>query len=187
MVIGLWAVFFAASVVFGSGVIDKLKTDAEGKHGTESGRVLDELDALGQNQPDVVGLLDGRSPADPATVAMLGDLTTQLRAIPGVTTVVSALDTPLFVSNDGQASLVGVRLDPSLADSAHDDAVDAVSEALRAAPAQHVTVGGIAVLDEETVVQNEKDLHKAELISLPIVLLLAVLIFGGFTAASLPL
>jgi RND superfamily putative drug exporter len=54
-------------------------------------------------------------------------------------------------------------------------------------PADHVTVGGTAVLDEETVVQNEKDLRKAELISLPIVLLLAVLIFGGFTAASLPL
>ena len=186
-VIGLWILFFVASITFGSGVVDKLETDAEGKHGTEAGRVLDELEALGQNQPDVVGLLDGRAPADPATATMLGELANELRAIPGVTSVVSGLDTRLFVSNDGQASLVGVRLDPTLTDSAHDDAVDAVTDALRAAPADHVTVGGTAVLDEETVVQNEKDLRKAELISLPIVLLLAVLIFGGFTAASLPL
>ena len=61
-VIGLWILFFVASIAFGSGVIDKLETDAEGKHGTEAGRVLDELEALGQNQPDVVGLLDGRAP-----------------------------------------------------------------------------------------------------------------------------
>jgi putative drug exporter of the RND superfamily len=186
-VIGLWILFFVASIAFGSGVVDKLETDAEGKHGTEAGRVLDELEALGQNQPDVVGLLDGRAPADPATATMLGALATELRAIPGVNSVVSGLDTPLFVSNDGQASLVGVRLDPALTESAHDDAVDAVTDALRAAPADHVIVGGTAILDEETVVQNEKDLRKAELISLPIVLILAVLIFGGFTAASLPL
>ena len=51
-VIGLWALFFVVSIAFGSGVIDKLETDAEGKHGTEAGRVLDELEALGQNQPD---------------------------------------------------------------------------------------------------------------------------------------
>ncbi|MEO5837264.1 MAG: MMPL family transporter [Acidimicrobiales bacterium] len=186
-VIGLWVLFFVASIAFGRGVVDKLETDAEGKHGTEAGRVLDELEALRQNPPDVVALLDGRAPADPATATMLGELTTELQAIPGVTSVVSALDTPLFVSNDGQASLVGVRLDPTLADGAHDDAVDAVSDALRAAPADRVIVGGTAILDEETVVQNEKDLRKAELISLPIVLLLAILIFGGFTAASLPL
>jgi RND superfamily putative drug exporter len=104
-----------------------------------------------------------------------------------VTSVVSGLDTRLFVSTDGRASLVGVRLDPTLADSAHDDAVDAVSNALRAAPVDDVIIGGAAILEEETIVQNEKDLRKAELISLPIVLLLAVLIFGGFTAASLPL
>ena len=70
-VIGLWILFFVASIAFGSGVVDKLETDAEGKHGTEAGRVLDELEALGQNQPDVVGLLDGRSPADPATVTAI--------------------------------------------------------------------------------------------------------------------
>ncbi|HUP73416.1 MAG TPA: MMPL family transporter [Acidimicrobiales bacterium] len=186
-VIGLWALFFVTSLAFGSGVVDKLETDAEGKHGTEAGRVLDELEALGQNQPDVVGLLDGASPADPATAATLGTLAAELRAIPGVTSVVSGLDTPLFVSTDGQASLVGVRLDPTLAEREHDDAVDAVRNALRAAPADDVIIGGTAILEEETIVQNEKDLRKAELISLPIVLLLAVLIFGGFTAASLPL
>ena len=193
-VIGLWIVFLAASVAFGSGVIDKLETDAEGKHGTEAGRVLDDLEALGQNQPDVVGLLDGRAPTDPAIATMLASLATDLRAVPGVTSVITALDSPLFVSNDGQASLVGVRLDPTLPDAAHDDAVDAARELLRAAPSHTeqsgestVIVGGTAVLDEETVEQNEKDLRTAELISLPIVLVLAVLIFGGFTAASLPL
>jgi RND superfamily putative drug exporter len=186
IIIGLWALFFAASIVFGSAVVDKLDTDAEGKHGTEAGRVLDELEALGQNQPDVVGLIDGRAPADPATAAILRSLASDLRAIPGVTSVVTALDSPLYVSQDGQATLVGVRLDQTLSDDAQDDAVDAATTVLRNGDPDAI-VGGTAVLDKETVEQNEKDLRKAELISLPIVLLLAILIFGGFTAASMPL
>jgi hypothetical protein len=64
-VIGLWILFFVASIAFGSGSSTSSRPTPKGKHGTEAGRVLDELEALGQNQPDVVGLLDGRRPPIP--------------------------------------------------------------------------------------------------------------------------
>ncbi len=187
VVVVLWATLFALSVMFGSQVIDRLETDAEGTAGTEAGRVLDRLDALGAGPADVVALLDGAPVDDPATAALLERTATDLRARPGVTSVVTALDSPLLAATDGEGSLVAVRLDHTLGEDARDDLVHAIADDLRGLDAPRVLVGGQAVLDEETIHQNERDLQRAELISLPIVLVLAVVIFGGLAAASLPL
>jgi RND superfamily putative drug exporter len=193
-VFAAWALVLVASVLVGGSVTDRLRTDAEGKKGTEAGQVLDRLDALGAGYPDVVGLVDGPAAADPATVALLTQVADDLRTIPGVVAVDSGATNPLLASTDGDAALVGVVLDPDLSDSAEDDAVDAVTARLREIDGMtvgdrtaDVLVGGEAVLAEENVHQSEKDLRKAELISLPIVLVLAVVIFGGLLAASLPL
>jgi RND superfamily putative drug exporter len=194
-VFAAWALVLVVSVLVGGSVTDRLRTDAEGKKGTEAGQVLDRLDDMGAGSPDVVGLVDGLRVDDPATTALLTSTVEDLRTIPGVVAVDSAATNPLLVSTDGNGALIGVVLDPNLGDGAEDDAVDAVSERLRAieettAPdgtSPEVLVGGEAVLAEENVQQSEKDLRKAELISLPIVLVLAVVIFGGLLAASLPL
>jgi RND superfamily putative drug exporter len=193
-VFAAWALVLVVSVLVGGSVTDRLRTDAEGKKGTEAGQVLDRLDAMGAGSPDVVGLVDGPAVGDPATAALLTAVVADLRTVPGVVAVDSGATNPLLVSTDGSAALVGVVLDPDLSDGAEDDAVDAVTARLRAiedatVDGAHpdVLVGGEAVLAEETVHQSEKDLRKAELISLPIVLVLAVVIFGGLLAASLPL
>lgn len=187
LVVALWAVFLGSAVVVGSSVSERLVTDAEGKHGTDAGLVIDRLEALGQAAPDVVGLIDGRPIADTAAQAAITKSVTQVRQVPGVVTAFSGLDSPLFTATDGNAALIAVRLDPALDEKARDNATDEVVTILRATDAPRVVVGGTELLERETVEQNEKDLKKAELISLPIVLVLAILIFGGFIAASLPL
>jgi RND superfamily putative drug exporter len=189
-VFAVWGLVLVLSIVVGGSVSERLRTDAEGKQGTEAGQVLDRLDELGAGSPDVVGLVDGLTVADPATTALLTSAATDIQAIPGVVAVESAATNPLLVSTDGQAALVAVILDPDLSDSAEDDAVAAVTDRLRAIEdndGADVLVGGEAVLAEENVKQSEEDLRKAELISLPIVLVLAIVIFGGLMAASLPL
>jgi RND superfamily putative drug exporter len=188
-VLALWGLILVVSVLVGGGVAAKLGTDAEGKHGTEAGQVLDRLDALGAGAPDVVGLLDGVRADEPAGRARYAAVAEDLRRVPGVTAVDTAATNPRLVATDGNAGLVAVVLDPALESdrAARDRAVDAVTERLRASDAPDVLVGGRAVLDRETIHQSERDLRKAELISLPVVLVLAFVIFGGLWAATLPL
>jgi RND superfamily putative drug exporter len=189
-VFAAWALVLVLSIAIGGSVTERLRTDAEGKQGTEAGQVLDRLDAMGAGSPDVAGLVDGLDATDPAAAASLDTATADIGALPGVVAVDSGATNPLLVSTDGGAVLVAVVLDPGLDDGAEDDAVDAVTARLRAIEDEgeaSVLVGGEAVLAEENVHQSERDLRKAELISLPIVLVLAIVIFGGLVAASLPL
>jgi RND superfamily putative drug exporter len=198
-VLALWGVVLVVSILVGGGVADDLRTDAEGTKGTEAGQVLDRLDEMGAGTPDVVGLIDlpagGTTITDPAASAALTGAVEDLRVVPGVVAADSAATNPLLRATDERAGLVTVLLAADLDEGAEDDAVDAVRDRLRAladdaafaGAAPEVLVGGEAVLAEETVHQSEQDLQRAELISLPIVLILAVVIFGGLVAASLPL
>lgn len=186
-VVGAWVVVLVVSALIGGTVTERLRTDAEGKKGTEAGQVLDRLDELGAGSPDVVGLVDGIAVADPDGQALFAAVAADLATVPGVVAVDSAATNPLLVSNDGRAGLIAVVLDAGLTETEEDRAVDAVEARLREIDAPEVLVGGDALLREESVHQSEKDLQKAELISLPIVLLLAVAIFGGLLAASMPL
>ena len=100
-VLALWAVLLVVSVLVGGTVTDRLRTDAEGKKGTEAGQVLDRLDELGAGSPDVVGLVDGAPADDPATQALLDETVAGIAAIEGVRSVESAsmCDTPASVSS----------------------------------------------------------------------------------------
>ena len=49
-----------------------------------------------------------------------------------------------------------------------------------------VAVGGSALIHQEFTSQAKRDLLRAELVALPLILLLALLIFGGVLAAALP-
>jgi RND superfamily putative drug exporter len=62
-----------------------------------------------------------------------------------------------------------------------------VAGVLGAVDAPSVHVGDGPLLDREMNDQAERDLNRAELISLPVVLLLLLVVFGGIVAAGLPL
>ena len=90
-------------------------------------------------------------------------------------------------SADGEATAVQVVLAAGLGDDAHEDLVDDVAGRLRAIDAPSVLVGGEQLLDDEVAELAEKDAQRAEMISLPIALVVMAFVFGGVLAAGLPL
>jgi RND superfamily putative drug exporter len=182
-----WVLFVAVAVIVGRSAIDRLVTDAEGDTVVESAVADARLEAIGQAAPDVVAFIDGIDPTDPETRLEIQSHVDRLTALPHVVDVVDPSTAgPLLVSTDGQAILVAVTIDPTRTEAEYTETVHAVEAELRTVAAERVLIGGQALLDEESVEQTEADLQKAELVSLPVVLVLAILIFGGVLAATMP-
>ena len=180
-----WVAFVALAVIIGGSTVDRLVTIPEGDQGTESAQVEEILEGLGATAPDVVAFYDGIDPTDPGFAQEVQETDARLSTRRGVVQVLHTYNAgPLFTSTDGQATLVGVVLDPSLDEDAYDALVDVVEDDLREVGAARTLIGGDAVLDRESVEQTERDLQQAELLTLPITLILAVVIFGGLVAAS---
>jgi RND superfamily putative drug exporter len=175
-------------MVVGSTTIDRLVTTPEGDQNTESAEVETTLETLGATTPDVVAFYDGvdiNNPAFAQEVQRTDDRLTNLDGVVGVQHTYD--DGPLYTSVDQQGTLVAFVLDRSLDEAAFDDLVDTVEAQLRGIEAGDTLIGGAAILDRESVEQTEADLQQAELLTLPITLVLAVVIFGGLVAATLPL
>ncbi len=188
-VIAAWGIFVVAAIVLGGGVAADLVTDPGGIRGSESESVDEQLAAMGLSDPSLVAAVDGLSVESPQLQQQVTAATAELRRIDGVVGVVdrfSVADDSL-TSADGEATLIAIWVDPSFDESETDDVVHAAEERVREIDAPRVLVGGAALLEIESVEQNESDLQRAELLSLPLVLFVLFLIFGGLLAASLPL
>ena len=191
--LGVWLGFLVLAIVLGSGAVDRLSTVPVGDTDTESAFVEETLEELGASSADVIALYDGVDVTNPTLAQEVRSLDERLSLTPHVANVSHAWDpdvgeqAPLFSSTDGRATLVAVVLDRSLPEAEFDEVVESVEAELRTLDAPTTLVGGVAVLDRESVEQTERDLQRAELITLPVVLVAAVFVFGGLLAASLPL
>ncbi len=188
LVTGILVTIAAAS--YGLGVFDSLGQGGFDDPGTDSSKELvREQEVFGNKNIDVVALYRSETltATDPAFKA---EVDRTLAAIPdGVTTsVLTAWDTgdPGMVSTDGHAVQVLV----SLAGETQNDQADSNDVLLPALK----EVGGDLEVDlagpwavytgvNETV---SEDLARAEAITLPIVLILSLLIFGSLVAAAMP-
>jgi uncharacterized membrane protein YdfJ with MMPL/SSD domain len=92
------------------------------------------------------------------------------------------------VSTNGRATYVDLRL-AGKSDAAQQHSLAVVRSTLASADLKNITVqyGGAVTLNEEISGQVSKDLRVAELVSLPIVLVLLIIIFGSLVSAGLPL
>ena len=90
-----------------------------------------------------------------------------------------------FVSANGHATYALVEL-AGASDDARQASFDAIKSDL-AASGLSDHVGGLVPTDEMISSQTSADIGKAESLSLPILLILLLLIFGSLVAASLPL
>jgi trehalose monomycolate/heme transporter len=173
---------------YGFGVFDALAQGGFDDPNSESSKELAlERDTFGSRTVDVVAMyssdeLTARSPEFRAEVEET------LADIPEGTTssVSSYYDThsPDMVSKDRHA----VQVQISLAGASQDDLLDnwdRVEPALESESLQTDLAGSFAVYGDVNETSSE-DLERAELISLPIVILLALLIFGSLVAASMP-
>jgi trehalose monomycolate/heme transporter len=173
---------------YGFGVFDHLAQGGFDDPDSESSKELAlERDTFGSRTVDVVAMysseeMTARSPEFRAEVEET------LADIPEGTTssVSSYFDTrsPDMISKDRHS----VQVQISLAGASQDDLLDnwdRVEPALESESLQTDLAGSFAVYGDVNDTSSE-DLERAELISLPIVILLALLIFGSLVAASMP-
>ena len=183
--------------VYGAGVFGSLSQGGFDDPDSEAARALRlEQDTFGNQTADVVAIYStpddsDLTAGDPAFRRAVAAAVAELPA-DAVAHVVPYYAAPKpiapgMVSEDGHHAQLLI----SLAGQSQDDYLtnyDKVSPVLEAAEDSGVTThvtGSFAVYDDVNRLSSE-DLERAELISMPVVILLALLIFGSLVAASMP-
>ncbi|MGC4940923.1 MMPL family transporter [Kribbella sp. DT2] len=191
LVLALTSVFVLAALVWGTGVFGSLANGGFEAPNTEAARAVKTIEqTVGRTGTDVIVLYRGSelTVADPA---YRQSVEKHLNGLPREDVVSSATywstDSPAFVATDRRTTYAVLTLagaDPEQRlESFHK-----IADAVRTAPAGlDVQVGGETAVFDEVNTQTEHDILQAETISLPIVLVLLVVVFGGLVAASLPL
>ncbi len=191
LVLGL--VFVAVAGALGGNVAEKLSNGGFEDPNAEStqAKVLVE-NRFGGGTPNLVLLVsaaDGATVDSPATQRAALALTSELAAEPGITSVASywSLQAPPLRSTNGRQALVLARIAGS--ENTVSDRIKELSPKYNRNPAGglHVEVTGEAEVFRQVGETIQNDLARAELIALPLTLLLLIIVFGGVVSASLPL
>jgi trehalose monomycolate/heme transporter len=188
LAIAVLGVVFAG--LWGTGVFTALQTAGGFTPPNSQSQQEDNLasGAFGRNAGDVVVLYSSahqtvRSPAFRSAV------TSTLAALPR--SKVESYQTywstgsPRFVSANGEQTYAVIALTGG-SDAARNTSYDAIARDL-AAPGLTAKVGGQVPTDEAIHTEVNSNIGRAEAFSLPVLLILLLVIFGGLAAASLPL
>ncbi|MDG4829580.1 MMPL family transporter [Solwaraspora sp. WMMD1047] len=183
-----------AGVGWGTGVFGSLTGGGFDDPASESSRAHARIAAqLGDQGADLLVLYSSSTHTvdDPAFREPVVGTLDRVRQRPEVASVTSWYDAPApaLVSADRQATYAVVRLRAT-----DEDALAEAFEALRPAldaPAGaaglRTEVGGTVPFLQAANEQTTKDIYRAELLSLPVLLVLLLVIFGGLVAALTPL
>ena len=188
LVITGWIAVMVVGFVLSTGLIDRLDPLAHGDSRKEAIKGADALERVTGSSGEVVALVDDIDIADAATRQAIETAAADIRAIPGVVTAFDYYSTnnPALVATDKRATLVVAYVASALSDSRERDVVKAVEQRFEAI-GDNVRIGGILAANEAFRTAAEDDLRRGESIALPIALVVMVLIFGGWRAATLPL
>ena len=180
--------FVAFAGVWGTGVFGSLQgggfeaPDAESSRATEVA-----VRELGREGTDVVVLYssDDLTVDDPEFAdAVTGTLDALPTSLVEQVTTYFGTGAEAFVSEDRSATFAVLTLAGD--GDARADALETVEGDL-AAPGLTTQVGGPLAIDRDINERVSSDIARAEMISMPILLVLLVVIFGSLAAASLPL
>jgi len=179
-------IFFFAAGALGGGVADRLIPYDATDPDTESAQAEELLQDAGYRSADVIVLVEDVDVAEPDGRDRVSEISDELAKRNDVQQVVGYLDTGSkdFVSRDGEATYISVRL-TATEDDRRQDAGERIAGSLAGEPG--VTVGGNAVAQQEINEQVESDLRRAELIAFPLLFLLSLLFFRSLVASLLPL
>ncbi|MFJ9433537.1 MMPL family transporter [Streptomyces sp. NPDC101490] len=184
-------VLTALAVLAGSGVADRMGSGGWEDPAAESTYATGVLEhRFPGSQPNLLLLVDtGTGGVDaPAAAAEARRLAERLDAEPGVEGVGSYWSTgsPALRSEDGRKAVIAARIGGE--EKAAAAVLDRIAPSYRGThgPVEVSLGGGLAVRHEmqQTI---EEDLLRAELIALPLTLVLLVMVFGSAVAALLPL
>ncbi|MFB7371603.1 MMPL family transporter [Streptomyces sp. NPDC056222] len=184
-------VITALSVLAGSGVADRMGSggfqdpDAESTYATQ---VLER--EFPASQPNLLLLVSAREGGvdDPAVAAEARRLAQRLDAERGVSGIGSYWGTgsPALRSEDGRQAVIVARVDGDEKEAG--EILERIAPDYRGAHGPvEVSVGGQLAVQHEMQTVIEEDLLRAELIALPVTLVLLVMVFGSAVAAMLPL
>lgn len=171
-VVAVWLVITAVGLGSAGPLFASLAAN-RAPQGTESDVALQTLADGRDHGAQLVALVDG---AAPAVRAALGDV----RAIEGVKRVDEPLPAP-----DGRGLALTVSLE-KMDWRIGDPVMDRVADRLRALPGATVRIGGDDMIARETDETSQSDLTRAELLALPLTLVVLVFVFGGIAVAVLP-
>jgi putative drug exporter of the RND superfamily len=186
-VILLWVLFLLLGFGLGTGVFSRLSDNVPEVPGTESERAAQYLDGADPTGDSITGVVEGVAVSDPALRSQVERAVADVRDIAGVAAVPDPYATRGLIAEDGRALLVSVTLKGGLDDDAEETAVDAAAARIHQIEAPEVHVSGGPLLGTQLGERAQEDVRNAELISLPVVLALLLVIFGGLRAAGLPL
>ncbi|MER5976201.1 MMPL family transporter [Streptomyces sp. NPDC001857] len=187
-------VLTALAVLAGSGVADRLGSGGWQDPAAESTYATEALEReFPDSQPNLLLLVDaGRASVDdPAVAAEAGRLVKRLAAEKGVVGVGSywqapADRAPALRAEDGHEALIAARLTGD--EKTTSETLERIAPTYRGAHGPvKVTLGGMVAVRHEMQTTIQEDLLRAEIIALPITLVLLVMVFGSAVAALLPL
>ncbi|HSX96851.1 MAG TPA: MMPL family transporter, partial [Streptomyces sp.] len=184
-------VLTALAVVAGSDVADRLGSggwEDPAARSTYAAKALER--EFPDSQPNFLLLVDagGASVDDPAVAAEAKRLTERLAAEKGVRGVGSYWQTgaPALRAKDGGQALIAARLTGD--ETAANKTLDRIAPEFRGTHGPvEVKVGGVLAVRHEMQTTIQEDLLRAEMIALPVTLVLLVMVFGSAVAALLPL
>ncbi len=189
----LWVAFVIGSVLLGGAVGTKQLGNDQGGTGS-SGRADATLAREFKQPAQEVVLIQARvgraGEYSPGFRAAVADLVNRLSAVPGVEQISSPYEPGDGgqLSGDGRSALVRFDL-RGPADSASDrvgPALAAVAGAQRADPGLRIEEFGDASANKALNAALSGDLHQAEMLSVPLTLVILVVVFGALVAASVP-
>ncbi|MGH3346689.1 MAG: MMPL family transporter [Nocardioides sp.] len=180
--IGAWAVLVTVAVGLAMAVPTQQTVDADYRQG-ESGRADAMVVEAGLDDPDTENVLVTSAAQDPLdradAQAAAAELADRLRAVEGVARV----DDPVW-SQDRSALLLAAQLARDQEDPAP---LHAVVDDVRASyDGLEIAMAGDLTIDEAINERVAEDLESAEVISLPVTLILMLLAFGALIAAGIP-
>ncbi|MFD9611689.1 MMPL family transporter [Streptomyces sp. NPDC059083] len=184
-------VLTALAVFAGGGVADRMGSGGWEDPAAESTYATKALESrFPGSQPNVLLLVDAGAPGvdAPAAAAEARRLAERLDAEPGVDGVGSYWSTgsPALRSEDGRQGVIAARIAGEEKDAAA--VLDRIAPAYRGTHGPvEVSLGGELAVRHEMQTVIQEDLLRAELIALPLTLVLLVMVFGSAVAALLPL
>jgi len=186
-VIALWLALVVACIALGSSVGTRLLSNS-GSNVGPSARAYSTLHRAGLVPAETEDILI-RSASAHRTAAAAAAVAARARRLPTVSSVQTPAHTPSLVTDGGRTALTVVTLrgDPDQADSHVAGLIDLVSRMRTHLPGVTLQQVGDASGDHAISGLISRGLARAEMLSLPITLLILVLAFGALVAASVPL
>ncbi len=185
--VALWLALIVACVVLGSSAGMRTLSNSGSGVG-ESARADARLTASGLKGPATENVLV-RSGSPKGTAQAVSALETGVRGLPAVKSVQGPNDSPELSRAGGRTGLVVVTLrgDPDKPDSRAAQVQRFVDGLAARQPGVTFQEAGSGSEDNAITQLVNNGLHRVELISIPITLLILVLAFGAVVAASVPL